>query len=400
MPDTIQKARNVTSGAPVNADCSSTVQWRRKPPQSPSEGRQTKTTTLKMPSLEQLLASSFSERRHLLFPWLREQESCMVYAETGVGKSLFALSAALAVAGGGEFLDWRSDQTSHGGGWRVLYVDGEMHIADVQERLRLLLDAIPGIDKAQAGRNLRYLARQHQDPSADFPVITDEAGMAFYLSQIRTEELDLVILDNFSTLGEVEDENAASSFNAIQAFLLRLKTAGVATMLVHHAGKSGDFRGSSKLSATFETIIRLERPAVDAGRGEARFRVVWDKVRSGGPGRHVREAVATLDTIAKPTGGVTASWTYESGNLGRLDEMRLRLEAGEFVFQTEIADLFGISKMQVTKDIRRGIQLGMFTEFEVRRWLAKGKAMRAKGKTEAPVRLAELEAETEVNAPF
>jgi putative DNA primase/helicase len=224
--------------------------------------------------------------------------------------------------------------------------------------------------------------------------------MEFYLSQIKANELDLVILDNFSTLGEVEDENAASSFNAIQDFLLRLKTAGVATMLIHHAGKSGDFRGSSKLAATFETIIRLERPAVDAGRGEARFRVVWDKVRSGGPGRHVREAVATLDSVTAPTGGLKTSWTYEAGNLGRLDELRLRLEAGEFAFQTEAADLFGISKMQVSKDIKRGIQLGMFTDFEVRKWLGKGKAMRAKGKTEAPAPLADLEFEAEVEAPF
>jgi hypothetical protein len=37
------------------------------------------------------------------------------------------------------------------------------------------------------------------------------------------------MLDNFSTLGEVEDENAASSFNAIQQFLLQLKVQGVAT---------------------------------------------------------------------------------------------------------------------------------------------------------------------------
>src|SRR5215470_158685 len=57
---------------------------------------------LKAPTLGQLLAATFSDRQHLLFPWLREQESCMVYAATGVGKSMFALSAALAAAGGGE----------------------------------------------------------------------------------------------------------------------------------------------------------------------------------------------------------------------------------------------------------------------------------------------------------
>jgi RecA-family ATPase len=197
-------------------------------------------SVLKVPTLTQLLACTFKDRQHLLFPWLREQESCMVYADTGVGKSMFALSAALAVAGGGEFLGWKSEERAAGGGWRVLYIDGEMHIADIQERARLLLDAVPGLDRGMVGENLSFLARQHQDPDAEFPLITEPEGMRFIQSLVRKGALDLVILDNFSTLGEVEDENAASSFNSIQQFLLHLKVQGVATTLVHHAGKSGD----------------------------------------------------------------------------------------------------------------------------------------------------------------
>ena len=64
-------------------------------------------STLKQPTLNELLAITFDERQYLLWPWLREQESCMVYAAAGVGKSLFALSAAIAVAGGGSFLGWK-----------------------------------------------------------------------------------------------------------------------------------------------------------------------------------------------------------------------------------------------------------------------------------------------------
>jgi hypothetical protein len=128
-----------------------------------------------------------------------------------------------------------------------------------------------------------------------FPSITEYAGQQFVLKQIQDRRIDMVVLDNFSTLGEVEDENAASSFNAIQSFLLQLKVQQVATMLVHHTGKAEDnFRGSSKLAATFETIIQLERPEVAhknnsswavrtlaSAPGGARFRVKWDKVRSG-----------------------------------------------------------------------------------------------------------------------
>jgi hypothetical protein len=128
--------------------------------------------------------------------------------------------------------------------------------------------------------------RQQQQPDAEFPLITDDRGMDFIQEQVNRRRLDLVILDNFPTLGEVEDENAASSFNKIQQFPLRLKVQGVATMLVHHANKTReDFRGSSKLAATFETIIKLERLKEEAQHGVAQFRVIRDKVRAGGEGR-------------------------------------------------------------------------------------------------------------------
>jgi hypothetical protein len=361
----------------------------------PSEDRvrRDRRSRLKMPTLAQLLADRFEERRHLLFPWLREHESCMVYADAGVGKSMFALSAALAIAGDGEFLGWKPDERTSGDGWRVLYIDGEMHISDIQERARLLLDAVPGVDQKKAGANLRFLARQQQDFSAQFPLITEPAGMKFVLERVQHGPLDLVILDNFSTLGEVEDENAAASFNAIQQFLLQLKVQGVATMLVHHAGKSGDFRGSSKLAATFETIIKLERLTEETEHGSAQFRVDWQKVRAGGPKRKVRgvAAVLTGDAFAEARGeleeGPTrAVWVYEELDLARLDDIKERLQAGELITQKEIGDLYGVTGTMARKYIDKGIRVGLWSEQLISRWFAKGKTLRKAGKTQPPGR--------------
>ena len=356
---------------------------------------------LKMPTLDQLLAARFKQRQYLLNPWLREQENCMVYAATGVGKSLFALSAALAVAGGGEFLGWQPDTKPNGEGWRVLYIDGEMHTADIQERVCQLRGGMPKLDKAVLDKNLNFLARQHQDAGVQFPSITDQAGQAFVLGQVNTRKVDLVVLDNFSTLGEVEDENAASSFNAIQQFLLQLKVQEVATMLVHHTGKAEDnFRGSSKLAATFETIIQLERPQVEhrksgggwqtrpvqAEHGEAKFRVRWDKVRAGSktPPRSVVARLVTtqLDELG---GDTTGTWDYETVGLDRLDEIAERLPAGEFTTQKEIGDFFDVSPTMARKYLDQGMKLGMWTEETISRGLGLGKRLRTRGKTEAPV---------------
>jgi hypothetical protein len=354
---------------------------------------------LRMPTLDQLLEARFKQRKYLLAPWLREEENCMVYAATGVGKSLFAMSAALAVAGGGDFLGWQPDAKPDGGSWRVLYVDGEMHIADVQERARQLRAGIPKLDKSAVDKNLRFLVRQHQDAGVQFPSITEQAGQSFVLDRVKKGDVDLVVLDNFSTLGEVDDENAASSFNAIQQFLLQLKVQEVATMLVHHTGKAEDnFRGSSKLAATFETIIQLERPqaqrrkynageprSVQAEHGEAQFRVRWDKVRAGSK-TSPRDIVARLVTQPDEFGGTpVGTWEYETVSLHRLDEIAERLPAGDFVTQKEIAVCFDVSPTMARKYLDRGISLGMWTEETISRGFSLGKRHRTTGKTQAPV---------------
>ena len=311
----------------------------------------------------------------------------MIYSASGVGKSMFALSAALAIAGGGTFLGWKPDGRKTGSGWRVLYVDGEMHIGDIQERARLLLEAVPDLNREMVGENLSFLARQHQEPLALFPSITDAEGMAFMRERVRKGSFDLVILDNFSTLGEVEDENAASSFNAIQEFLLNLKVQGVATMLVHHANKTGeDFRGSSKLAATFETIVLLEHLKEETEHGAAQFRVRWDKVRAGGPKRKVQDVVAKLITEERFGQRSSLVWDYEAEGLERLDEIKERLFNGEFINQKEISDQFGVSKTMAKKYLDKGIRVGIWTQDNVSRGFAKGKYRRDRGNTEPPLR--------------
>lgn len=368
----------------------STLVW-DKPSTQRSNGETVprKRVALTMPTLDELLATDFRPRRHLLFPWLREQESVMLYADTGAGKSMFALSMALAVAGGGEYLGWAPEEKADGTPWRVLYVDGEMHAQDIQERAAMLLDAIPGIDRAAAVESIRFLPRQLQKPGSDFPCITDATGMDFVLRQVEGGKVDLLILDNFTTLGEVEDENAASSFNAIQDFLLRLKTTGVATVLVHHANKAGDnFRGSSKLAATFETIIHLARPEGHQETGGASFRVEWDKVRAGGPKRAVRPVRAKLATVPGKSfeEPERAAWEYETGDLETLEDLRERLKAGEFRSMAEASIHFGVSKQSLTRWGEKGIRLGLWTEDQLRHWIGKGRALRKRGRTEAPIR--------------
>lgn len=307
----------------------------------------------------------------------------LLWAPTGVGKSLFALSAAIAVAGGGKLLGWTAgkrnddDDDTDATGWRVLYIDGEMNLGDIQERLRGLLAGAERTDSAKVLNNLTLLSRQGQADAEWFPSITDPEGVAFYRGLVMEHKADMIVFDNFSTLGEVEDENAAASFNAIVQTLLSLKQLGVATMLVHHAGKNGEtFRGSSKLGATFEIIMQLAAAGKDASDRGASFLTVFEKMRSG---MRPPEVAATLETIDTFEGQRTLRWQHITATNARLYEIRDGLTERRWGSQKEIAEELGVNESTITRDIQAGILLQLWTKPEVATKLREGAARAAAG---------------------
>src|SRR4051812_31207849 len=197
---------------------------------------------------EELLKLNLRQREYVIGPWLREGESAMLWAAVGLGKTMLALTIALAVAGGGSVCGWAFEKPRP-----VLVLDGEMHIQDLRDRLLMLAPTIDGLDWAAAGRNLEIVSRQHQHADIKFPDLAKPEGQEAIVRQVRETKAELLIADNFSTLADVADENEASAMTPVLNFLMRMKQAGVATILVHHANKPGDnYRGSSKLATTFE----------------------------------------------------------------------------------------------------------------------------------------------------
>jgi len=65
----------------------------------------------------------------------------------------------------GSFLGWRPDARADGRDWRVAPCQWQMYIGDIQERARLLPDAVPGINRTKATSNLQFLAWQQQSRS-------------------------------------------------------------------------------------------------------------------------------------------------------------------------------------------------------------------------------------------
>jgi len=72
--------------------------------------------------------------------------------------------------------------------------------------------------------------------------------------------IDLVILDNLSTLCRWGKENEAESWLPVQDWALQLRRRGISILFIHHAGKGGQQRGTSRREDVLDTVIALRPP--------------------------------------------------------------------------------------------------------------------------------------------
>ena len=65
----------------------------------------------------------------------------------------------------------------------------------------------------------------------------------------------------------------------MQGWLLNLRRKGISVLFVHHAGKGGNQRGTSKKEDILDTVIVLRKPNDYDQKEGARFEVHYEKAR-------------------------------------------------------------------------------------------------------------------------
>jgi putative DNA primase/helicase len=206
-------------------------------------------------------------REMLLAPILPERSLAMLYAPRGLGKSWLALSIGLAVASGAPLLRWSAPRQRN-----VLFIDGEMPLVSLQERLKAI--AVPfGTDIPNDA--FRLLAADQVDSGIN---LSSEEGQRSL--EPLLEGADLLILDNLSTLCTATSESASDAWVPMQNWLLKLRRQGIAVMLVHHAGTNGRQRGTSRREDALDTVIALRRPEDYSPEQGARFEIHFEKLRN------------------------------------------------------------------------------------------------------------------------
>jgi putative DNA primase/helicase len=228
-------------------------------------------------------------RKMLLNPILPERSLAMLYAPRGIGKTMLSLSIGAVAAGGGELLRWTAPQRR-----RVLYVDGEMPVVSLQERLRAIA---AGLDAEIPNDGFRILMADHTDAGLS---LGSEAGQLSL--EPLLEGIDLLILDNLSTLCTIGSESASDAWVPMQNWLLRLRRKGIAVLLVHHAGTNGRQRGTSRREDALDTVIALRRPEDYSPEHGARFEVHFEKLRNRVAGDSAAAFEARLEACSASNG--------------------------------------------------------------------------------------------------
>ena len=289
--------------------------------------------------VQELAAMQFKPRDVILAPWLHTQDLCMVFAARGIGKTHLALGVAYAVASGGELGPWHASQPR-----KVLYLDGELPGVVMQERARMHCTQIE-----PACGYLRIFTPDLLPDGYALPDLSTRAGQEAIDPLV--EDAELIIVDNLSAWARTGRENEAESWQLIADWILRLRRRGIAVLLIHHAGKNGAQRGTSKREDLLDAVLSLSRPVdYDASKG-AVFVVEFTKAR------HLTGADAASLELAMTVVGERAVWICRTAAASMLTRVVALSQMG--YAPNEMAMELGIDKSNVSRYLGKARTKGL-----------------------------------------
>ena len=242
--------------------------------------------------LDEFLSLDVKPRAMVLAPVLPEKGLAMLYAPRGLGRPTSPSPSPMR---------WRRAAPSSGGRHRHLErsytLMAKCRWRPLQERLAGIIE---GVAEEASAANFQILAADYFDTGSTQP--GHQEGQAAI--EPLLEGVSLVIIDNVSTLATIGHDNEAESWTPVQEWLLQLRRRGISVLIVHHAGKGGQQRGTSRHEDVLDTVIALKRPSDYNPTEGARFVVELEKAR-GVFGEDAKAFEARLETTIN--GGATWS---------------------------------------------------------------------------------------------
>jgi DNA-binding CsgD family transcriptional regulator len=292
--------------------------------------------TLPFLELPELLTYELPPREIILSPWLTTQSLNMIYAPRGIGKTFMSMHIAYAVCAAGHFLGWQATRPQG-----VLFIDGEMPGHLLKSRFASIVNSSSYPQQAP----LRIVSPDLLQGKAVMPDLSTHQGQAA-INQLITEDIALIVLDNLSTLVRSGRENEAESWLPIQNWALQLRAQHKSVLFIHHAGRNGQARGTSRREDVLDTIISLQHPENYQARMGACFVVEFMKARHL-HGEALQPFVAQL--ITQHGKSTWQTQAYQGSTYEQVIEL-----ANQGASQAEIIKQQGFSKATVYRHYHKG----------------------------------------------
>ena len=217
-------------------------------------------------SASELVLLTLPPRKRHWGKYIQSNQTGMLYGERGRGKTWFAMALALSMSSGEEFL---GNQPKHAR--RVIYLDGEMDLRTFQQRMSQISESL----RVKPSSNLKVFT---PESFADLlPCVNTPQGQTDIDSMIG-DEWDVLFIDNYSAWSS-DGRETAEAWAPFMRWMLGHKRAGRAVIVVHHSGKAGKQRGSSKHEDALDWSINLIADKQALHDGALRFSLVWEKAR-------------------------------------------------------------------------------------------------------------------------
>lgn len=276
-----------------------------------------------------------TKRKPLLGDWFFESDLGFIFAKRGAGKTWLALHMARALAEGSACGPWQAQEKV-----KVLYIDGEMPLDEMRQRNQAL--------RSKVGDNLSFLSHQVVFDHAERNLCLSEPVFQDAVTKLCEEQgHKVVFIDNQSTLITRVRENSADDWrDIIEGWLLGLRRRRIAVVIINHAGRNGEMRGTSKREDSAFWQIVLD-PAEKQGQG-ARFLSRFTK------NRNASEDPLPLNWHFRPDAErVIPTWSEADP----LQVFRGWVENG-LISCADIADEMSVSKGYVSKLAKRAENAG------------------------------------------
>lgn len=289
-------------------------------------------------------------RANLLGDWLREGDLGFIYGERGIGKTWLVCAIAACVSAGRNLDSWENH-----GSFPVLYIDGEMPLDLTRDRLK-------GLEPKN--RRLCVLHHEVLYNQSERSINVAAQNIQRVITELCVKgSFKLLVLDNLSCLASGMKENDADEWEKLLMWLLELRRRRIAVIIVHHSGRSGLMRGTTKREDSAAWVIKVSQSSEDPEDATAKFTSSFEKKP-----RSISRAEWIRSWIFKTEHNQSVSFNCEEkSNEGKI----LDLICDGLGSASDIAIELGVAKSLVSRLAKRLIEKKLI-ELKGRNYVPRG----------------------------